>query len=61
MKKLPFLKKKTNVLKMRLKTNTNKTSACSMPYKVPSSVNLQNLFISLMVTKESSFENESQV
>ena len=61
MKKLPFLKKKTNVLKMRLKTNTSKTSACSMPSKVPSLVNLQNLFISLMVTKESNIENESQV
>ena len=46
---------------MRLKTNTSKTSACSMPSKVPSLVNLQNLFISLMVTKESNIENESQV
>ena len=46
---------------MRLKTNTSKTSAYSMPSKVPSLVNLQNLFISLMVTKESNIENESQV
>ena len=26
----------------RIKMNTNKTSACSMPSKVPSPVNLQN-------------------
>ena len=89
MKKLPFLKKKINVLKMRSKnqqavtellitgdkcrnewrvvkndkskTNTNKTSAYSIPSKVPSSVNLQNRFSSLMVTEERSIENESQV
>ena len=32
-----------------------------MPSKVPSSVNLQNRFSSLVVTDESSIENESQV
>ena len=41
--------------------NTKKTSACSMPSKVPSPTNLQNRFTSLMVFKESSIENESQV
>ena len=45
----------------KIKKNTNKTSACSMPSKVPSTVNLQNRFSSLMVTEESSTENESQV
>ena len=45
----------------KIKTNTNKNSACSMPSKVPSSVNLQNQFSSLMVTKEISVENESQI
>ena len=43
------------------KKNTNKTSAYSIPSKVPSSVNLQNRFSSLMVTEERSIENESQV
>ena len=32
-----------------------------MPSKVPSPVNLQNRFSSLMVTEENSIENESQV
>ena len=42
--------------------NTNKTSACLMPSKVPSPVNLKNRFSSLMVTEESGVtENESQV
>ena len=45
----------------KIKTNTNKTSACSMPSKVSSAVNLQNPFSSLMVTEENSIENESQV
>ena len=43
------------------KKNTNKTSAYSIPSKVPSPVNLQNRFSSLMVTKERSIENEPQV
>ena len=43
------------------KKNTNKTSAYSIPSKVPSPVNLQNRFSSLMVTEERSIENESQV
>ena len=37
----------------KIKTNTNKTFACSMPSKVPSSVNLQNRSSNLMVTEES--------
>ena len=41
--------------------NNKKTSACSMLSTVPSPANLQNRFGSLMVTEESSFENESQV
>ena len=41
--------------------NTNKSSAYSIPSKVPSPVNLQNLFNSLMVTEERIIENESQV
>ena len=45
----------------KIKTNTNETSACSMPSKVPSPVNLQNHFNSLTVTEESSIENKSQV
>ena len=85
MKKLPFLKKKLNVLKNqqaliemlitvdkcrnewrvvkndKSKKNTNKTSAYSIPSKVPSSVNLKNRFSSLMVTEERSIETESQV
>ena len=43
------------------KKNTNKTSAFSIPSKVPSPINLQNRFSSLMVTEERSIENESQV
>ena len=35
----------------KIKTNTKKTSACSMSSKVPSSANLQNWFSSLMVTE----------
>ena len=42
-------------------TNTNKTSASSMPSKVLLPVNLQNRFSSQMVTEESSVEHESQV
>ena len=41
------------------KKNTNKTSAYSIPSKVPSPVNLQNCFSSLVVTEERSIENES--
>ena len=41
----------------KIKTNTNKTSACS----IPSKVNLKNRFSSLMVTEERSIENKSQV
>ena len=41
--------------------NTNKTSAYSIPSKVPSPVNLQNRFSNLMVIEERSIENESQV
>ena len=41
--------------------NTNKTSAYSILSKVPSPVNLQNRFSSIMVTEERSIENESQV
>ena len=36
--------------------NTDKTSAYSIPSKVPSPVNLQNRFSSLMVTEERSIE-----
>ena len=39
------------------KKNTNKTSAYSIPSKVPSPVSLQNRFSSLMVTEERSIEN----
>ena len=45
----------------KIKTKTNKTSVCSMPSKVPSPVNSQNRFSSVMVTEESSTEIESQV
>ena len=38
----------------KIKVNTNKTSACSMPSKVPSPVALQDRFGSLIITKESS-------
>ena len=44
----------------KIKTNTNKTSASSIPSKVLSPVHLQNRFSSLRVTEESSIENESQ-
>ena len=44
-----------------MKMNTKKTSACSMLSTVPSPANFQNRFGSLMVTEESSIENESQV
>ena len=43
----------------KIKMNTNKTSACSMPSKIPSPVNLQNRFSRLMVTEGSSTEHES--
>ena len=43
------------------KKNSKKTSAYSIPSKVPSPVNLQNRFSNLMVTEERSIENESQV
>ena len=45
----------------KIKTNANKTSACSIPSKFPSPVNFQNRFSSLIGTEESSIENESQV
>ena len=45
----------------KIKANTNKTSACSMPSKAPSPVALQDRFGSLIITEESSVENESQV
>ena len=38
----------------KIKTNTKKTSAWSLPPKVPSPINLQNLFNSQMITEESS-------
>ena len=38
----------------KIKTNTKKHSAGSLPSKIPSPVNLQNLFNSLMITEESS-------
>ena len=41
--------------------NNKTTSACSMLSTVPSPANLQDRFGSLMVTEESSIENESQV
>ena len=43
------------------KKNAKKTSPYSIPSKVPSPVNLQNRFGSLMVTEKRSIENESQV
>ena len=45
----------------KIKPNANKTSACSIPSTVPSPVNLQNRFSSLMVTEERTTGNESQV
>ena len=45
----------------KIKINDNKTSACSIPSKIPSPVNLQNRFSTLTVTEESSSVNESQV
>lgn len=45
----------------KIKTNANKTSACSIPSKFPSPVNFQNRFSSLIGIEESSIENESQV
>ena len=45
----------------KIKANTNKTSACLMPSKVPSPAALQDRFGSLIITEESSIENESQV
>ena len=43
------------------KKNAHKTSPYSILSKVPSPVNLQNHFGSLMVTEKRSIENESQV
>ena len=43
----------------KIEMNTNKTSACSVPSKIPSPVNLQNRFSRLMVTEGRSIEHES--
>ena len=40
----------------KIKTNTEETSACLIPSKVPLPVNLQNWFSSLIVTEEGSIE-----